>query len=52
MSKMIRSHVALAAVVLMAGAAGFAQSSGEAVYKANAKAATEPKARRIRESPR
>lgn len=34
MSKMIRSHVALAAVVLMAGAAGFAQSSGEAVYKA------------------
>jgi mono/diheme cytochrome c family protein len=34
MSKMIRSHVALAVVVLMAGAVGFAQSSGEAVYKA------------------
>lgn len=34
MSKMIRSYRALAAVILMAGAVGFAQSSGEAVYKA------------------
>ena len=34
MNKIIRSHVALSAVFLMAGAVGFAQSSGEAVYKA------------------
>ncbi len=34
MSKTIRSLVALAAVVLLAGAVGFAQSSGEATYKA------------------
>ncbi|MGD0157168.1 MAG: cytochrome c [Terracidiphilus sp.] len=34
MSKTIQSAVALTAVVLMAGAVGFAQSSGEAVYKA------------------
>ncbi len=34
MSKTIQSAVALAAVVLMAGAVGFAQSSGEATYKA------------------
>jgi mono/diheme cytochrome c family protein len=34
MSKTIRFYGALAAVILMAGAAGFAQSSGEAVYKA------------------
>ncbi len=34
MSKTIRSLVALAAVVLLAGAIGFAQSSGEATYKA------------------
>jgi mono/diheme cytochrome c family protein len=33
MSKTIQSAVALTAVVLMAGAVGFAQSSGEAVYK-------------------
>ncbi|MGO8759870.1 MAG: c-type cytochrome [Terracidiphilus sp.] len=30
---MIRSCVALTAVVVLAGAVGFAQSSGEAVYK-------------------
>ncbi|MGA3334883.1 MAG: cytochrome c [Terracidiphilus sp.] len=34
MSKTIQFAVALAAVVLMAGAVGFAQSSGEAIYKA------------------
>ena len=34
MSKTIRSLVALAAVVLLAGAVSFAQSSGEATYKA------------------
>jgi mono/diheme cytochrome c family protein len=34
MRKTIRFQVALAAVVLLAGAAGFAQSSGEAIYKA------------------
>ena len=34
MSKTIRSLVALAAVVLLAGVVGFAQSSGEATYKA------------------
>jgi len=35
MTKSIRSHVVLALVVSLAGAVGFAQSSGEAVYKAN-----------------
>lgn len=34
MSKSIRFYGALAAMILMAGAMGFAQSSGEAVYKA------------------
>ncbi|MGA2205236.1 MAG: cytochrome c [Terracidiphilus sp.] len=34
MSKTIQFAVALAAVVLIAGAVGFAQSSGEAIYKA------------------
>jgi len=34
MNNKIRFPVALAAVVLVAGAVGFAQSSGEAVYKA------------------
>ena len=34
MSKMIRSYSTLAAILLMAAAVGFAQSSGEAVYKA------------------
>jgi mono/diheme cytochrome c family protein len=34
MSKTVRFAVALAAVALMAGAIGFAQSSGEAVYRA------------------
>jgi len=34
MSKSIRFHGALAAVILLAGAVGFAQSSGEATYKA------------------
>jgi len=34
MSKTIRSLVALAAVVLLAGAVSFAQSAGEATYKA------------------
>ncbi len=33
MSKTIRSGVALAAVILLAGAVSFAQSSGEAIYK-------------------
>ena len=35
MTKMIRSQVVLALVVSVAGAVGFAQSSGEAIYKAN-----------------
>lgn len=35
MTKSIRSQVVLALVVAMTGAVGFAQSSGEAVYKAN-----------------
>jgi mono/diheme cytochrome c family protein len=35
MTKAIRSQVVLALVVAVAGAVGFAQSSGEAVYKAN-----------------
>ncbi|HTB98762.1 MAG TPA: cytochrome c [Terracidiphilus sp.] len=35
MNKMIRSQVVLALAVSLAGAMGFAQSSGEAVYKAN-----------------
>ncbi len=35
MTKSIRSQVVLALVVSLAGAVGFAQSSGEAVYKAN-----------------
>ncbi len=35
MSKMIRSLLVLAAVVCLAGAMGFAQSSGEATYKAH-----------------
>jgi mono/diheme cytochrome c family protein len=34
MKKAIRFQVALAAVVLLAGAVGFAQSGGEATYKA------------------
>jgi mono/diheme cytochrome c family protein len=34
MSGLIRSLVALAAVFFLAGAVGFAQSSGEATYKA------------------
>ncbi len=35
MTKSIRSQVVLALVVAMTGAVGFAQSSGEAIYKAN-----------------
>ena len=35
MKKEIRSQVVLALVLSVAGAVGFAQSSGEAVYKAN-----------------
>ena len=35
MTKSIRSQVVLALAVSLAGAVGFAQSSGEAVYKAN-----------------
>jgi mono/diheme cytochrome c family protein len=35
MTKTIRSMAVLAATVCLAGAMGFAQSSGEAVYKAN-----------------
>ena len=35
MTNTIRSLVVLAAAVSMAGSLGFAQSSGEAVYKAN-----------------
>ena len=34
MTKMIRSQLALALVVSLAGAVGFAQSAGEATYKA------------------
>jgi len=34
MTKMIRSLLVLAAVVCLAGAVGFAQSAGEATYKA------------------
>ncbi|MGD1061760.1 MAG: cytochrome c [Terracidiphilus sp.] len=34
MSKTIRTQSALAAVILLSGAVGFAQSSGEATYKA------------------
>jgi mono/diheme cytochrome c family protein len=34
MTKMIRSVLVLAAVMCLAGAMGFAQSSGEATYKA------------------
>jgi mono/diheme cytochrome c family protein len=34
MTKTIRSLLALAAVVFLAGAVGFAQSAGEATYKA------------------
>ena len=34
MTKTIRSLLVLAAVVSLAGAVGFAQSSGEAIYKA------------------
>jgi cytochrome c6 len=37
MTKMIRPLLVLAAVVCLAGSMGFAQSSGEAVYKANCK---------------
>jgi cytochrome c6 len=35
MTKTIRSMAVLAATVCLAGAMGFAQSAGEAVYKAN-----------------
>ncbi len=35
MTKTMRSMVVLAAAMCMAGSVGFAQSSGEAVYKAN-----------------
>ncbi len=35
MTKTIRSMAVLAATVCLAGSMGFAQSSGEAVYKAN-----------------
>jgi len=34
MTKMFRSQVVLAATIAVAGAVGFAQSSGEATYKA------------------
>ena len=34
MTKMIRTQLVLAAVVSLAGAVGFAQSAGEATYKA------------------
>jgi mono/diheme cytochrome c family protein len=34
MTKMIRSHVVLAAILSLAGVVSFAQSSGEALYKA------------------
>ena len=34
MTKTLRSQVALAVVMVLAGAMGFAQSSGEATYKA------------------
>ena len=35
MTKMIRSQVVLAMAIAVAGTLGFAQSSGEATYKAN-----------------
>jgi mono/diheme cytochrome c family protein len=35
MTKSVRSQVVLALVVSLAGTVGFAQSTGEAVYKAN-----------------
>ena len=35
MTKMIRSQVVLALTIALAGTVGFAQSSGEATYKAN-----------------
>jgi mono/diheme cytochrome c family protein len=35
MTKSIRTYVVLALIVFVAGAVGFAQSTGEAVYKAN-----------------
>ena len=35
MTKRMRSQLVLAVVVAMAGSVGFAQSAGEAVYKAN-----------------
>jgi mono/diheme cytochrome c family protein len=35
MTKRMRSQLVLAAVVALAGSMGFAQSAGEAVYKAN-----------------
>ena len=35
MTRMVRSQVVLAAIVALASAVGFAQSGGEAVYKAN-----------------
>lgn len=35
MTKLIRSQVVLAMVIAVAGTVGFAQSSGEAIYKAN-----------------
>jgi len=35
MTRMMRSGLVLAAAACMAGSMGFAQSSGEAVYKAN-----------------
>ncbi len=35
MTKSMRSQLVLALVVAMAGSVGFAQSAGEAVYKAN-----------------
>ena len=37
MKKQIRTQVVLALAVLMAGAMGFAQSGGEAIYNANCK---------------
>ena len=37
MKKQIRSQVVLALAVFMAGAVGFAQSGGEAIYNANCK---------------
>jgi mono/diheme cytochrome c family protein len=37
MTRTIRSQVALALVLLVSGAVGFSQSSGEAVYNSNCK---------------